>query len=251
MPRASVVFVFVLVLLAFASPAVAQTQLTDAQIAELAAHLDDDADILHADYTPSVWQLCGAGPRGALAVVDRLDAADLMTRMHAERVVECVGMRWVGWTSGRGYADGAAGEQRVRALLHANGDYGHDQPSPARRASMARWRAWLEARRTRPYPPPVQPWPEQITAALEQPRIVALACLPATAPSVTVTLTLLGAGSVSRVTVERPVHGTPAEACVVRAIRAARGPLFSGPPMTMMTRLTRRDRPPGGSSGPR
>jgi len=122
--------------LAWASLAAAQTQLTDAELAEIAAHLDDDADILHADYTPAVFRLCEAGPRGALAVVDRLDAPGEMTRMHAERVVECVGMRWVGWTSGRGYADGAAGEQRTRALLHANGDYAPTLPS-ARRTSRA------------------------------------------------------------------------------------------------------------------
>lgn len=119
----------------------------DAELARLVASLDEDADPLHNDYTPAVHALIARDVEGALAVLEQLDAPNEMTRLHAQRVVEGVAMRHCGWRTGQGYADGALGEARLRALLQRNGTYDRQAPSPARQQSMALWRAWLEANR--------------------------------------------------------------------------------------------------------
>lgn len=118
---------------------------SDETIAGLVAALDDDPNPLHADFTPSVMALIEAGLPGALAVLGRLDAAGRTTRLHAQRVLEGVAMRRLGWVPGRGYPDGAAGEARTRHLLAANGAYHADAPEAARADAVAKWRAWLDA----------------------------------------------------------------------------------------------------------
>lgn len=123
----------------------------DPDLARLVASLDDDPDPLHLDFTPAVHALIDRGCAGALAVVDLLDAPDELTRLHAERVVEGAAMAYHGWVAGRGYADGALGEERVRALLAANGGYSYDAAPEVRRAAVPRWRHWLEERAL---PPP-------------------------------------------------------------------------------------------------
>ncbi len=59
----------------------------DPAIAEFVRTLDEDPDMLHNDYTPSVHGLIAAGVPGALAVVDLLRSSNADTRLHARRVV--------------------------------------------------------------------------------------------------------------------------------------------------------------------
>ena len=132
-----------------ADAAVAQPA-QDPEIARLVATLDDDADHLHADITPSVLALSRRGADGALAVLPALDASGDLTRLRAQRVVEAIAATYNGWSRGQGYVDGALGEERVRALLRENGSYDWRAPRDQRQRSIELWRRWLEAHRTPP-----------------------------------------------------------------------------------------------------
>jgi hypothetical protein len=101
-------------------------------LTELVGRLDVDPDPLHADFTPAVWALCEHGLEGANAVLDALESDDAMTRMHASRVLSCAVSRHFDWRPGRGYADGAAGEDR-----RDDGSYEHDASAAARASSVS------------------------------------------------------------------------------------------------------------------
>ena len=58
-------------------------------LADLVRTIDDDPDILHGDYTPAVWALCGRGLDGAEAILPLLEAPSDTTRMHAGTVLAC------------------------------------------------------------------------------------------------------------------------------------------------------------------
>lgn len=114
------------------------------EIENLVRTINDDPDPLHTDVTPSVLGLIEQGLPGARAVVDLLDAPELLTRRRAQRVLEGVVMRRHGWVAGRGYTD-PDGERRTRDLLSDNGDYQADAAPEARRRAAERWRRWLES----------------------------------------------------------------------------------------------------------
>lgn len=115
-------------------------------IVELVLSLDRDADMLHADITPSVTALSQRGPTGVLAVLTSLDAPDAMTRLHAQRVFEGVIERAHGFRSGRGFPsadDDASAGAEVRAI-----GFAHDGAASERRTAIERLRTWTRA----------QPW---------------------------------------------------------------------------------------------
>lgn len=112
------------------------------EIPRLVRTLDDDANPLHADITPSVRRLMELGVPAAVAVLDLLEAPDPVTRLHAQRVIEGVVMYRNGWVPNRGYASLDA-EQETRRLLQANGGYRYDAPPEERAAAVRKWRAWL------------------------------------------------------------------------------------------------------------
>jgi len=113
-------------------------------IETLVKTIDEDPDPLHADVTPSVLELIERGLPGAKAVVDLLDATEFLTRKRAQRVLEGVIMQRHGWVAGQGYTT-PDGQEKTRTLLAANGNYQADAAPEARRASIEKWRRWLES----------------------------------------------------------------------------------------------------------
>ena len=108
-------------------------------IGKLVALIDADADELHNDYTPAVFQLIAAGRPGACAVADLLTAESSQTRLHAERVFEGVLAGEQGFVSGRGFHD-EYGEQTTRQITAA---IGYDYNAPTAKSAAA-WRYWLQ-----------------------------------------------------------------------------------------------------------
>jgi hypothetical protein len=201
-------------------------------IAELLARLDDEPDMLHADYTPAVWALCAHGLEGAVAVLDALESPEVMTRLHASRVLSCGVSRHFGWRPGQGYPDGSAGEERFRMIWRDNGDYAHDAPAEARAASVRAWRAWLAIHRNDPPPPPARPSSEAVRAALDGPLAAARACVGTTTPvRIWAELTFGSSGETSRVRVHG-ARGAPAR-CIERALREGHVSPFTDPSFTI------------------
>jgi hypothetical protein len=128
------------------------------QVARLVLTLDDDADILHNDYTPSVHRLVALGLPGAAAIVDKLTSPSYLTRLHASRVIEGALARCYGWVSGRGFPNGH-GESDWRRVWQANGNYSaEDNVAPEKRvAAAAKWRVWIQAAMDEPSPPDHRP----------------------------------------------------------------------------------------------
>jgi hypothetical protein len=114
------------------------------RIARLLRTLDDDADPLHADFTPSVFGLIQLGLPGAAAVVDTLESPSGSSRMHASRVIEGVLGRCYGFAFGQGFPNRRA-EDDWRRVWRANGSYDDQQPPEKSRAAVAKWRAWIKA----------------------------------------------------------------------------------------------------------
>jgi len=104
--------------------------------------IDANVDPLHTDVTPSVLKLMEQGLPAAQAVLDLLDAPELLTRRHAQRVIEGVVMRRHGWVAGQGYTD-SAGQQKTQDLLARNGNYQADAAPKARKQAIEKWRRWL------------------------------------------------------------------------------------------------------------
>jgi hypothetical protein len=111
--------------------------------------IDDDPDPLHADVTPSVHALGAMGLAAVPGVLDLMISEDQMTRLHAQRALEAILDRRLGFVPGRGYPSRAAEEARVRSWK-AHGGYRHDAPADVRATSVAAWRAWLAAQPDRP-----------------------------------------------------------------------------------------------------
>lgn len=116
----------------------------DDKLADLVRGIDENSDPLHIDVTPAVLQLMESGLRAAAAVLELLDAPDVLTRKRAQRVVEGVVMRRNGWQPGQGYPEPHEGQQKVRSVLESNGSYRAGAPPELRRQAIAKWRQWIE-----------------------------------------------------------------------------------------------------------
>lgn len=113
------------------------------EIARLVASLDEDADPLHSDYTPSVSALSIRGVPAARAVLHLLDVDDQMTRLHAQRVVEGVVSHEFGFRSGSGFPSREM-DDAARRWIVAWG-YAYDGPSAHRREGITRIAASLDS----------------------------------------------------------------------------------------------------------
>jgi hypothetical protein len=118
-------------------------------IETLVQTINDNPDPLHVDVTPSVLQLIKKGLPAARAVLDLLDAPELLARRRAQRVLEGVVMYRHGWVAGRGYTD-PDGQQKTQDLLAANGNYQADAAPEARKQAIEKWRGWLKSQRQLP-----------------------------------------------------------------------------------------------------
>jgi hypothetical protein len=117
----------------------------DNELADLVRNIDASPDRLHFDVTPAVLQLTELGLPAAKAVLELLNAPDVLTRQRAQRVVEGIVMRRHGWQPGQGYPEPHGGQQRVKSVIESNGSYRADAPPEFRRQAIAKWRQWIES----------------------------------------------------------------------------------------------------------
>lgn len=119
----------------------------DAQDLErLVARLDQDADRLHADMTPAVHELGTRGRRIVPVLKPALESPNEMTRLHAQRALEAMVQRELGFVAGQGWTR-PGGEQEFMRLWKANGSYDYVSPESVRNAAVDAWLAWS---RTKP-----------------------------------------------------------------------------------------------------
>jgi hypothetical protein len=114
----------------------------DPRVAALCARLENDPDLLHNDYTPAVHELISIGRPAIPPALDLMLADNEDTRMHAQRVLEGVTARELGFVFGEGWKrpDGASEWRRFWARL---GGLSYKAPPDQRAASVGLWRAWL------------------------------------------------------------------------------------------------------------
>jgi hypothetical protein len=89
-------------------------------IDSLIISIDDNYDILHSDYTPSVHKLSELGIPAIIAIIPLLSNAKQDTRLHAQRVFEGVIYRMNGFVSGQGFTING-GEEKSRIILKSIG----------------------------------------------------------------------------------------------------------------------------------
>jgi hypothetical protein len=106
--------------------------------------INDNPDMLHLDYTPSVHQLSEYGLEAVQAILPLLNSKDEWERRRAERVLEGVIYRLNGWKPGVGFPDNSNGEQKVGELLQLNGNYQANASEETRQSSINKWELWLE-----------------------------------------------------------------------------------------------------------
>jgi HEAT repeat protein len=104
--------------------------------------LDDDSDPMHVDHTPAVLALGGMGLDAVEPLLERMERGGDLTRLHAQRALQAIVGRRHGFAPETGRADAPARE-RAGDLWAENGGYLYDAPQAERRASVAKWRAWL------------------------------------------------------------------------------------------------------------
>lgn len=103
--------------------------------------LNDSADELHGDITPSVLALSEMGLRAVPSLLDLMTQGDKTTRLHAQRALELIMEKRHGYVRGKALPEKAAG--LVREEWRANGNYDYSADPESRAASIAKWREWL------------------------------------------------------------------------------------------------------------
>jgi HEAT repeat protein len=102
----------------------------------LLATLDDAADPLHLDVTPSVGAITTFGLAAVPALLDRMASEDSMSRLHAQRALQLI-------VSAHSNSD----EKAAGALWQRNGSYDWEAADDQRRASIKSWTKWLKEER--------------------------------------------------------------------------------------------------------
>jgi hypothetical protein len=119
---------------------------TPSEIERLVAAIDDDPDSLHGDRTPAVDALVAHGLAALGEVLPLLEHAPELTRLRAQRVLEGVTLAWVRERVKENRPLTRSDTRAWQELWTANGAYDWQGTPDERRASVARWRAWLSGR---------------------------------------------------------------------------------------------------------
>jgi len=112
------------------------------RIDHLIRRISDDPDKLHSDRTPAAAALEEIGLPALGQVLDLMRSSDPMTRLRAQRVVEGITMRHLGFRPGHGW-DASENAQAWRRLWKEQGDLDWQAPDAAREESVAMWKRWL------------------------------------------------------------------------------------------------------------
>ena len=126
---------------AYAAQGLVRLGHSDAMTASLQT-LNDGADPLHLDRTPSVEALGEMGLKAVPLLLDSLMDRNEMTRLRSQRALELILSRRHGLRPGKGFPSQAAAE-RMRAEWQANGDYDYAANVQRRGDAVEKWRRWL------------------------------------------------------------------------------------------------------------
>jgi len=110
-------------------------------ISSLAHHINEDADLLHAEYTPSVRELIRRGHCAIPYMLDLMINKDQETRLRAQTVIEGITLRDHGWIPGEGWP-GPDMEKGYNSFWRSLGNLQFDSDPSARLRSVAMWRRW-------------------------------------------------------------------------------------------------------------
>jgi hypothetical protein len=121
------------------------TDATGERIKTLLAHINDEPDKLHADYTPAVHELIKVGEPALTLTLELMLADGLDTRLRAQRVLEGVTLVQHGFVLGQGWKEDG-GEKRFRKFWSELGDLAYDSSPEKRAASVTLWKKWLAGR---------------------------------------------------------------------------------------------------------
>lgn len=111
-------------------------------ITDLLSRIDEAPDDLHNDMTPAVHQLADMGWQAAPGLLDLMTSDSTDTRLHAQRALEGILARDLGFVPGQGFTL-AAGEDRFRAIWSRNSSYAYDAAPELRAKAVSTWRQWL------------------------------------------------------------------------------------------------------------
>jgi HEAT repeat protein len=128
---------------AYAAQGLVRTRHPDAMRACLQT-LNDSADELHLDITPSVIALAGMGQKAVPALLNLMSDSDEMTRLRAQRALELFINLRHGFSIGRGFPSAEA-EEAAHGEWVAHGDYDYCADEASRTAAITKWQQWLES----------------------------------------------------------------------------------------------------------
>ena len=114
------------------------------EIPQWVKSINENPDMLHLDYTPSVHALTDCGLNAIEAILPLLNSEDKWERRRAQRVLEGVVMQIYGWKSGQGFPEKSDGEEKVDKLFKKNGNYDAVNSKKERQLSIAKWDNWLK-----------------------------------------------------------------------------------------------------------
>ncbi len=106
--------------------------------------INDGADELHLDTTPSVITLAEMGLSVVTPLLALMMDNNKITRLHAQRSLELFINRRHGFSLGQGFPS-QKDEAAARAEWQANGNYDYSANEATREAAIVKWQQWLNA----------------------------------------------------------------------------------------------------------
>jgi hypothetical protein len=109
----------------------------------LIAAINDAPDRLHIEMTPAVHALSEMGLAAIPSILPLLESGEERTRQRAQKALELITRKLLAGAMPQRPLSQEAGAA-WSALWRENGSYDWNAPEPARRASIDRWRSWIE-----------------------------------------------------------------------------------------------------------
>ena len=109
---------------------------------DLVRTINDNPNMRHRDYTPSVHKLIALGDASIPRMLDLMLSNDRDTRLRAQTVLQDIAVLKHGFVPGRGWPNDAS-EERYRALWKSLGDLDWNAPREDRERAVKLWREWL------------------------------------------------------------------------------------------------------------
>ncbi|MHA1294060.1 MAG: hypothetical protein ACTSR3_12270 [Candidatus Helarchaeota archaeon] len=113
------------------------------KIKDLIKNLDDNPDRLHLDITPAVLELANFGLEVIPYLKESLSSTNEISRLHAQRVLEYIINRHLGFVPGQGWTR-SNGEESFREIWKKNGSYDFEAPEQERMKSIRLWMSWYK-----------------------------------------------------------------------------------------------------------